>query len=132
MDKPKPAKYYYQGKQVEPIEGQKFDSHWNVKTTYEVDGKSYPRTISVPPGQLQTTPIDVPIIGTPTSGQLLNINQASFTDLRQNLPGVGRTSANKIVQNKPETGYSSLEQLKEINSALKVNWETIADKISFA
>lgn len=77
-----------------------------------------------------TTSSDTPLnIGLQTSNnQQININTASFSDLRT-LPGVGPVTANKIINNRP---YSSIQDLLLKRAVGKKEFGKIKDRITIA
>lgn len=71
------------------------------------------------------------VIATSESTKKPNINDLTFSDL-VDLKGVGRSSAKKIIENKPVGGYNSIEQLQGLNSELtRLDWGVVENQISF-
>lgn len=74
-----------------------------------------------------TTPVIVTptptIAGSPAQIQV-NINDESLTatDLAELVRGIGRQIAKGIVANRPSSGYTSIENLVEVLTAAKVNF----------
>lgn len=139
------AKYIYKGKEVTLVPGQQFTDGWNVYCPEDTEnGGSIMRIHkAIPPGQegsnLQIISDDTPIaaiiggkaneeIPNPTS---VNINQVSFTEMHKSLPGIGRASAKKILSNKPLNGYQDLDELKELNQDLAINWDELKEVLVF-
>lgn len=61
----------------------------------------------------------------------LSINNATLDEIA-GLKGVGKVSARKIVSNKPDGGYTDIEQLKSLNIELdRIDWDVIESQISF-
>lgn len=138
--------YFYKGQLVELIENQLFNTHWNF--WMQVEGRRVIR--SGQPGidlfqegevpalpELKQAEI-LPLHSAQQSdqvkmqpGEKVNINSATFSLIRKAMPGLGRVGAKKLVDNRPEGGYQSFEQLKEINADLQTNWEVVQGSITF-
>jgi hypothetical protein len=55
--------------------------------------------------------------------------------IAKSLPGLGRQSIRAIIENKPEGGYTSFEQLQEIVSSKirqNIRWELVKDRLTFS
>lgn len=62
----------------------------------------------------------------------LNINTANQSEIAD-LKGVGRSSAKKIIANRPVAGYVDIEQLQGLNSELtRLDWDVVAAQITFS
>ena len=139
------AKYIYKGKEVTLVPGQQFTDGWNVYYPEDTENGGTIMRIhkAIPPEQegsnLQILSDDAPIVAiiggkvndeipNPTS---VNINQVSFTELHKSLTGIGRASAKKILANKPLNGYQNLDELKELNQDLAINWDELAGILVF-
>ena len=69
---------------------------------------------------------NAPTTDTPTNNQLINLNSATIEELDQ-LPGIGQTTANKIIKNRP---YSSIDELLTKKAVNKSIYEKIKALIS--
>ncbi len=69
---------------------------------------------------------DAPTTNISTNNQLINLNSATIEELDQ-LPGVGQTTANKIIKNRP---YSSIDELLTKKAVNKSIYEKIKALIS--
>ena len=139
------AKYIYKGKVVQLVPGQQFTDGWNVYYPRDTEDGGSRMEIhkAIPEGQpganLQVVDDDAVItsleggkkdeeIPNPES---VNINQVSFTEMHKSLPGIGRAGAKKILANKPLSGYEDIEQLKELNRELSINWDELKGVLVF-
>jgi DNA uptake protein ComE-like DNA-binding protein len=66
----------------------------------------------------------------------IKVNDASFTDIRRALPGIGRIAAKAIATNRPKPGgYKDFDHLLELNKAqlqgVNINWEEVKVKLEF-
>lgn len=68
---------------------------------------------------------DAPTTNTSTNNQLINLNSATVEELDQ-LPGIGQTTANKIIKNRP---YSNIEELLTKKVVNKSVYEEIKELI---
>lgn len=132
-------KYIYKGKEVQLVPGQQFTDGWNVYYPEDTENGGTIMRIhkAIPPGQiganLKIVDDNAVIaidggkknVDAVESPEAVNINQVTFTEMHKSLPGVGRTSAKKIMSNKPPGGYENLEQLKELNSDIDIVWEEL-------
>ena len=130
--------YYYQGKPVKLVPNQQFSTHWNF---YLMEG-GVRKIKSGRPGIDLVSSESVAVMVKPdekteTTSEVvstsININSATFTELHKGLPGLGRVAAKKIIGNRPEGGYKSLDHLIELNkaSAENINWDAIGSSIVF-
>lgn len=62
---------------------------------------------------------------------VINVNAATADELAKFLPAIGKFSARKIVTKKPEGGYVNLNNLRDINPDLTLNWEEVGPKLQF-
>ena len=66
-----------------------------------------------------------------------NINEVKVEDVSEvsrAIPGLGRTSLNTIIANRPIEGYVDLEHLQSVNHGkipANLRWSVIADYLSF-
>ena len=139
-------KYIYKGQEVQLVPGQQFSHGWYIyyNQPTEDGGSRKTQILATPPGEpganLQVVDDDTVItsleggkkdseaIPNPES---VNINQVSFTEMHKSLPGIGRAGAKKILANKPLKGYEDIEQLKELNSQLSINWDELKGVLVF-
>ena len=139
------TKYIYKGQEVQLVPGQQFSHGWYIyyNQPTEDGGSRKIQLLATPPGEpganLQVVDDDAVItsleggkkdeeIPNPES---VNINQATFTELHKQLPGIGRVAAKKVLANKPLSGYQDIEQFKELNRELSINWDELAGILVF-
>jgi DNA uptake protein ComE-like DNA-binding protein len=61
----------------------------------------------------------------------LSINNATLEEIA-GLKGVGKVSARKILSNKPDGGYTDIEQLKSLNIDLdRIDWDVVESQVVF-
>jgi competence protein ComEA len=75
-------------------------------------------------GEIVESPLNV--LGSESSGNVININSASVEELDR-LPGVGEVTAQKIISNRP---YGTLEDLLTKKALNKGTFDKIKDQIS--
>lgn len=62
----------------------------------------------------------------------LNINLANQSDIAD-LKGVGRSSAKRIIANRPPHGYKDIDQLRGLNSELtRLDWDVLTAQVTFS
>lgn len=133
-----PKKYLWKGYEIELIPGQMFDSHWNVYWNQPTeDGGSRRVLVTVRPG-IDLTEVDADSIATPSieitskeSERKIAINTATFLLVKETFPGIGRGAARAIIKNRPSSGYSSFEELMELNKEVSINWEELKTVLVF-
>lgn len=54
------------------------------------------------------------------------INEATSTSQLVVLPSVGQARAVTLLENRPESGYSDMNQIKSLNADLPLDWKAIA------
>lgn len=131
--------YYYQGKAVELVPNQQYTTHWNF---YWHEGGQRVIRSGQPGIDLLSSPVQSPVVLSEEEETLstsipstLKINEASFTDIRKTLPGIGRIAAKALTNNRPkEGGYRDFDHLLELNKSevgATVNWEEVKVKLEF-
>lgn len=61
----------------------------------------------------------------------INLNQLNGEAIAKSLSGVGKLSAKKIVERRPDGGYLGVEQLKMLNADVNINWEAVLPHVTF-
>lgn len=67
-----------------------------------------------------------------TPAAKLFINKVSGDDFANALPSIGKTTAKKIISNKPEGGYMGIGHVRLINKDASVDWDKLEELIDFA
>lgn len=142
-------KYLYKGKEV--LVKAKYSNVWIVE--YKNDKKS---RMSLNPRFLDKKPDDWAPNATPLRSEtgefanvqfpfqvaadfappatpeedLLDINNASEQQLID-LPGIGRSRARSLIENRPSDGYSDLEQLEALNEGTRISIDVLGRLIRF-
>jgi hypothetical protein len=139
------AKYIYKGQEVQLVPGQQFSHGWYIyyNQPTEDGGNKKVQVLATPPGEpgANLRIVDDDTVITSLEGgkkneeipnpESVNINQVSFTEMHKSLPGIGRAGAKKILANKPSSGYQDIEELKELNSDLAINWDELKEVLVF-
>lgn len=131
-------KWYFQGKEVDLVPNQMYSTHCNFY--WEEEGRRIIK--SGKPGvdlinseqQKNVTSITKEASNSSTSSTV-NINEASFSDIRRACPALGRVAAKAIADNRPkDEGYKDFEHLLEINKSklANVNLEAFRSFMKFA
>ena len=148
------------GRYVEIVPGQMYDTHWNyydlthgvqvirqgipgVDLIFDNAQPQLPESW----GEVQAAPsvatatddkaIEQPSISNPTPGfvKLLNLNaETSSSVIALHLPGIGRATAKKICDRKPDGGYKDFDHLKSICSDFHLDaeaWEKVKELVEF-
>lgn len=90
-----------------------------------VDGQDIPVQAAVVQHPA-SAPAPTTLSSTPSE---IHINQLTRTEIDKHIPGIRRLQATRIHERKPEGGYTSWEQLIEINTDLNVQWDAVRSEV---
>lgn len=121
------AKYYYKGQEVELVPNQQFSDMVGVKRPVPgFPGNS--EVIHVDPKELTSTQPTAAVEAEPDK---LDINTASLNRAVAKLPGLSRKDIRTILSRRPDKGYRDMEHLASVCEGLRIEWDAIADRLSF-
>lgn len=61
----------------------------------------------------------------------IQINKVSGDEFATALPFIGKTTAKKIITNKPEGGYSGIGHVRLLNKDASIDWDKLEELIDF-
>lgn len=152
-------KYFYDGQEVRVVS--RFSDMWNIRVNRNgasevisvsselidkipTDSKAEPskqtNTTTTPINdykpsseliaQQQALEESLKIDSESSSDGFLSINSASIDDLRK-LNGVGKRTASKLLENRPDSGYNDINHMEELNADVRIDFNTLNEYIKF-
>ena len=58
-------------------------------------------------------------------------SETEINSLSRDLPGIGKVTLKRVLENRPETGYKDIKELSELNSETRVKWDHLEIDIIF-
>lgn len=57
--------------------------------------------------------------------------ETEISSLSRNLPGIGKVTLRRVLENRPKSGYKDIKELSELNTETRVKWDHLEIDIIF-